>query len=87
VLGFFCGLVGFAPVLFVRYQVKRGHSLARRHAISFGVASIGVSLVILIALLLLARHFAADTFTIFTIALIVTFLVANTGYAVWENRR
>lgn len=59
----------------------------RNHALVFGLASIGISLVLLVALLFLARHFAEDTFTVFAVVMIVTFLLVNTVYALWENRR
>jgi len=87
VLGILAGLIGFSPFLFVGYQAKRGHPLARHYAVPSGIASIGASFILLLVLLLIAWRVAPEVFLVFAIALVLTFLIANTWYAVRENRR
>ena len=61
--------------------------MARRYAIPLGMLGIGASFILLLALLLIAWRVAPETFVVFAIALVMTFLIANTWYALWEMRR
>jgi hypothetical protein len=87
VLGVLAGLVGFSPLLFVGLQVKGGHFLVRRYAIPTGMVGITASFILLLALILIAWRVAPEMFLAFAIALVLTFLIANTWYALRENRR
>jgi len=86
-LGIIAGFVGFVPILFVKHQVRRGNPLLRRHTYASGILSVGASFLLLLALLLLAWRVAEDQFLVFALVLVLTFLTANTWYAVRENRR
>ena len=86
VFGILAGLIGFSPMFFVRRHIRRGNPQVRGNAFLLGVVSIGASLILLSVLLLVVRYVAPELFVVFAVALVVTFLVANTGYAVWENR-
>ena len=87
VFGILAGLIGFSPMFFVRHLVKRGRPLARNNALSLGIVSIVASLILLVALLFVARRIAPELFLVFAIALVTAFLLANVCYAIWENRR
>ncbi|MDR3307415.1 MAG: hypothetical protein LBS58_00750 [Coriobacteriales bacterium] len=87
VLGVLAGLAGFAPLMFAKRQAIRPDTVFRQQSIPFGLASIGFSFVLLIALMLGYRRFDPENFAGFGIALVATFLLACLVAALSALRR
>ena len=59
----------------------------RRYAIPLGIVSIMASLLLLMAMMLIASQIAPEWLVAFAVVTVVSFLIANTWYAVRENRQ
>jgi hypothetical protein len=87
VLGVLAGIVGFSPLMVAKYLAKRGSQTVRQQSIPIGLLFVFISMVLLVALLFVASRVAPDTFLVFGLSVVITFLAATVVLVFWEFRQ
>jgi hypothetical protein len=86
-LGTVTGVAGFIPLLVAKHFAQHSRAAFKAYAIPIGLGCVFVSFAFLLAALFIAAQVAGEVFASFGIALVVSFLIASSVFAILTIRR